>query len=102
MENKGMGGIEALLQGNGASLSISPDDTATVADFIMSHDALRRLDEEFDLKQLFGSPMVDRLHCFAGITLNDSFEGLYLYFCAIEAGLIVVVIGRAGVQELIR
>jgi len=75
------GGIADLLsQATGASFGRSIEDSYSVAGFITSRDALRRLDEELNLKRVYGSEDVDRLHRFAGLDGDDSLEALYLYY----------------------
>jgi capsular polysaccharide transport system permease protein len=61
----------------GVGLSSSPGDVASVTDFVNSRDALKQLDEEFDFKQLFGSPRIDLPRRFAGLDRDYSFEALF-------------------------
>jgi capsular polysaccharide transport system permease protein len=71
-------GLGALLQG--AGFSRSEDDTYTVHDFILSRDALKELEKEFQLSRAFGGAQVDRFARFAGIDPDDSFEALHRYY----------------------
>jgi capsular polysaccharide transport system permease protein len=80
-QQQSAGGLDALLsQATGASFGRSVEDSYSVAGFMTSRDALRRLDEELHLKEAFGSSQVDRLNRFAGFDWDDSFEALYLYY----------------------
>src|SRR5215813_9383148 len=49
--------IGALIQSTGLARAV--DDTAVVEDFIMSRDAVRRLEQENDLRGLLGRPEGD-------------------------------------------
>ena len=49
---------DLLSQATGASFGRSIEDSYSVAGFITSRDALRRLDEELHLKEAFGSSQV--------------------------------------------
>ena len=71
---------ELLSQATGASFGRSVEDSYSVAGFITSRDALRRLDDELSIKQAYASADVDRLHRFAGLDGDDSFEAFYLYY----------------------
>ncbi len=80
-KSESTGGLSDLLsQAAGSSFGRSIEDSYSVAGFIASRDALQRLDEELRLKEAFGSSQVDRLHRFAGLDGDDSFEALYLYY----------------------
>ena len=72
-------GISAMLQG--AGLSHSSDDTFIVHDYILSRDALKKLNDQFHLDQAFGSKDVDVLNRFKGLDWwADSFEALHRYY----------------------
>jgi len=72
-------GIGSLLQGIGASRE--QGDTYSVRDFILSRDALKKLNDEFHLDKAFGSDKIDLLKRFAGLDWwNKSFEALYRYY----------------------
>jgi len=72
------GGLGALL---GASGSSSLANIYSVQDYMLSKDALVKLDAEFALARKFGSRDVDLLSRFAGIAFWDrSFEALHEYY----------------------
>ena len=60
----------------------SQDDAYSVRDYILSRDALRRLDDAFDLRVRYGSPRGDFLTRFPGLDLDRSFEALHAYYQA--------------------
>jgi capsular polysaccharide transport system permease protein len=69
-------GIGALLQSTG--LGRAADDTAAVQDFVMSRDAVRKLEQKDDLRQLLSRPEGDFLTRFPGILFwRKDFEALY-------------------------
>lgn len=68
--------LGAILQG--AGLTRSQDDTYTVHDFILSRDALRKLDTQFKLSQSYGEG--DFLSRFPELDMDDSFEALHRYY----------------------
>ena len=71
--------ISAMLQG--AGLSNASDDTYIVHDFILSRDALKKLNEQFHLDQAFASKDVDLISRFKGLDWwNGSFEALHRYY----------------------
>jgi capsular polysaccharide transport system permease protein len=77
--------IGALIQSTGLARAV--DDTAVVEDFIMSRDAVRRLEHENDLRGLFGRPEGDFVTRFPGILTRSDFEALfrrYDHFVSIE------------------
>src|SRR5215472_9074407 len=77
--------IGALIQSTGLARAI--DDTAVVEDFIMSRDAVRRLERENDLRALFGRHEGDFVTRFPGILMRSDFEALfrrYGYFVSVE------------------
>jgi capsular polysaccharide transport system permease protein len=71
-------GLGAILQG--AGFSRSQDDTYTVHDYILSRDALRELEKQFELSKGFGGEQVDRISRFAGIDPDNSFEALHRFY----------------------
>ena len=72
-------GISAMLQG--AGFSRSSDDTFIVHDYILSRDALKKLNDQFHLDQAFGSKDVDILNRFKGLDWwAGSFEALHRYY----------------------
>ena len=77
--------IGALIQSTGLARAV--DDTAVVEDFIMSRDAVRRLERENDLRALFSRPEGDLVTRFPGILMRSDFEALfrrYDHFVSIE------------------
>jgi capsular polysaccharide transport system permease protein len=71
-------GIGTLLQGTG--LSQASDDVYSVQDFLSSRDALQELEQQFHLKQSFGSGGVDWFSRFGALDGDQSFEALLRYF----------------------
>ena len=68
--------IGALLQSSG--LARAADDTAAVQDFIMSRDAVRKLEREDDLRAVLSRPEGDVVSRFPGIRLwRNDFEALF-------------------------
>lgn len=56
------------------------DEAYTIHDFILSRDALRRLDKQLGLRKSFSDENIDVLSRFPGLDWDDSFEGLYKYY----------------------
>jgi capsular polysaccharide transport system permease protein len=68
-------------------LGRAADDTAAVQDFIMSRDAVRKLERQNDLRTIFGRPEGDLVARFPGILKRSDFEALfrrYNYFVSVE------------------
>ena len=79
-------GLGGLLQGIGVSRD--QGDTYSVRDFILSRDALKKLNDEFHLDQAFGSEKVDLLKRYAGLDWwNRTFEALYRYYTGRVVGV---------------
>jgi capsular polysaccharide transport system permease protein len=77
--------IGALLQSTGLARAV--DDTAVIEDFIMSRDVVRKLEQENDLRAVFGRAEGDFVTRFPGILMRSDFEALfrrYGYFVSIE------------------
>jgi capsular polysaccharide transport system permease protein len=77
--------LGALLQTTG--LGRTADDTAAVQEFIMSRDAVRKLEKQDDLRAIFGRPEGDFVARFPGILRRSDFEALfwrYEYFVSVE------------------
>jgi capsular polysaccharide transport system permease protein len=77
--------LGALLQTTG--LGRAADDTAAVQDFIMSRDAVRKLEHQDDLRGVFGRPEGDLVARFPGMLRRSDFEALfrrYDYFVSVE------------------
>lgn len=70
--------LGAFLQNVG--LSRAQDDTYSVHDFMMSRDALHRLDDKFGVAKSFSSPKVDLFNRFDPFGTDSSFEALYKYY----------------------
>ena len=72
--------IGAFLQS--AGLSRSGDDSAAVADFIMSRDAVRKLERHDDLRAIFDRPGADFVTRFPGLLSlgRTDFEALYSHY----------------------
>lgn len=71
-------GLGAILQG--AGFSRSQDDTFSVHDFMLSRDALGKLDEKQALTKAFTQPNIDIFSRFAAIDRDNSFEALHNYY----------------------
>jgi capsular polysaccharide transport system permease protein len=77
--------LGALLQTTG--LGRTADDTAAVQDFIMSRDAVRKLEQKDDLRVILGRPEGDVVARFPGLLIRSDFEALfsrYDYFVSVE------------------
>ena len=77
--------IGALIQSTGLARAV--DDTAVVEDFIMSRDAVRRLERQNDLREVFGRAEGDFVTRFPGILMRADFEALfrrYDHFVSVE------------------
>jgi len=77
--------IGALIQSTGLARAV--DDTAVVEDFIMSRDAVRKLEHQNDLREVFGRPEGDFVTRFPGILRRSDFEALfrrYDHFVSVE------------------
>lgn len=70
--------LGAFLQNVG--LSRAQDDTYSVHDFMMSRDALHRLNDTLGLAKAYGAPGVDTFNRFNPLGLDGSFEALYKYY----------------------
>lgn len=72
-------GLSAFLQGSG--LSHSSEDTYSVHDYILSRDALEKLNKQINLFKSFGGSHIDVFNRFAGFNIWDhTFESLYRYY----------------------
>ena len=71
-------GLGALLQG--AGFSRSEDDTQSVHDFILSRDALQKLNDKLKLDKSFSDPQIDVFSRFASFGVDENFEGLHKYY----------------------
>ena len=71
-------GIGALLQG--AGFSRSQDDTNSVHDYILSRDALQKLNDKLKLDKSFSDSKIDLFSRFASFGVDENFEGLHKYY----------------------
>jgi capsular polysaccharide transport system permease protein len=71
-------GLGAILQG--AGFSRAEDDTHSVHDFILSRDALQKLNEKLKLDKAFSDSKIDMFSRFASFGIEENFEGLYKYY----------------------
>ena len=77
--------IGALIQSTGLARAV--DDTAVVEDFIMSRDAVGKLEQRDHLREVFGRPEGDFVTRFPGILMRSDFEALfqrYAHFVSVE------------------
>ena len=68
----------ALLQNTG--FVRSSDDTSSVHDFIMSRDAVRKLENNDHLREIFDRPGADFITRFPNLISGSSFEALYRHY----------------------
>ncbi len=74
-------GLGALLQSSGISgFTRATDDVYTVHDFILSRDALQKVDTALGLRAAYSSEQIDRFSRFPGLDFDDSFEALHRYY----------------------
>ena len=63
------------------SMARASDNSYTVQNFILSRDAIKLLDEKFNIVKLFSSSKIDRFNRFPGLDWwNDSFEDFCRYY----------------------
>jgi capsular polysaccharide transport system permease protein len=72
------GVLGSFLQSTG--ISRAQDDTFAVHDFIVSRDALQKLNQKLSLGKMFSQPDIDFLNRFAALEWDKSFETLYRYY----------------------
>lgn len=65
---------------NSAGITRSQDDTFSVQDFLLSRDALARLEQAVDARGIFSAPEADLLARFPQPWASASFEALYRYY----------------------
>ncbi len=58
----------------------SQDDVFSVHDFVLSRDALKQLNSQFNLKEIFGTERADFLSRYPALFSDTSFESLYKYY----------------------
>lgn len=73
-------GLGAILQG--AGFSRAQDDTYSVHDFMLSRDALGRLDQELGLKRRFSDTAIDVFNRFGALDFDESDEAFHEYYQA--------------------
>jgi capsular polysaccharide transport system permease protein len=72
------GGLGSLLEGT--AFSRAQDDTFSVHDFILSRDALQKLDQQLGVAKKFAASDVDIVNRFGGLDWDRSFEALHKYY----------------------
>lgn len=77
-EKPTVNGLGALLANSG--FTRSQDDSYAVHDFILSRDALRKLENSFAVSKSYGSSSVDIFSRFGGLDWDTSFEALLRYY----------------------
>lgn len=75
---EGPTGLSALLAG--AGISRSHDDTYTVHGYVLSRDALHKLEEKLKLREAFSSPNIDIFSRFPGLGWDRSFEAFFNHY----------------------
>lgn len=71
-------GLDALLKTIGASQQV--DDTSVVTGYLLSRDAVRSLEGQLPLREIFARPQSDLFSRFPRFWRGESFEKLYEYF----------------------
>lgn len=71
-------GLSSFLQSSG--FARSQDDAYVVNDYILSRDAMLKLQRDLDLKKIYSHPEIDLLSQFNPLNLDDSMENLYKYY----------------------
>lgn len=71
-------GLDMLLKG--AGFSRSQDDTYNVHDFMLSRDALRKMETQLSLTKTFSSSEIDIFNRFDSLGIDNSFEALFRYY----------------------
>jgi capsular polysaccharide transport system permease protein len=71
-------GLDLFFRTFGISRAV--DDTNVVQNYMLSRDAVRALDQELPLRQIFGRPEADRPARYPYFWRGDSFEALYDYY----------------------
>ena len=67
-----------LLQGSG--FVNSQGDAYSVKNYILSRDAMRKVDDNLKIKEKFSSHQIDIINRFAGIIPDNSYEAFYQYY----------------------
>jgi len=71
-------GLDALLKTIGASQQV--DDTSVVTGYLLSRDAVRSIEAQLPLREIFARPQSDLFSRFPRFWRGESFEKLYEYF----------------------
>jgi capsular polysaccharide transport system permease protein len=77
-ERQTITGLGALFRS--AGFSRAQDDSHSVQEYINSRDALKLLNEQVKLGDIYSSPEVDQISRFAGLDPDNSFEALFRYY----------------------
>lgn len=72
------GGLGALLENSG--FARSQDDSFAVHDYILSRDALHKLETQYAVSKSYGASNVDIFSRFGGLDWDHSFEALLRYY----------------------
>lgn len=70
--------LTSVLKGTG--MSRSSDDAYAVSDYILSRDALKKIDEALSYRKKVSNSNLDILSRFPGLDWDDSFEALHSYY----------------------
>jgi len=79
-QNAVSSGLGSLITSAVSGFTAAPNDALAVSDFILSRDALAKINEEFDLKGYFTEPHIDFLQRFGLFGFYDGFEHLHEYY----------------------
>jgi BexC/CtrB/KpsE family polysaccharide export inner-membrane protein len=71
-------GLGAIIQG--AGFSRSQDDTYNVHEFMLSRDALRKINTKINLREIFGKKTIDLFNRFNSLGFDNSTEALFRYY----------------------
>jgi capsular polysaccharide transport system permease protein len=77
-DKRSVTGLGALLQG--AGFSRAQDDGYAVRDYILSRDALQKLESKYSISKSYSSKNIDLFNRFGGFDHDYSFEALLRYY----------------------
>jgi len=77
-DKRSITGLGALLQG--AGFSRAQDDSYAVHDYILSRDALQKLESKYSISKSYSNQNVDLFHRFGALDHDYSFEALLRYY----------------------
>lgn len=77
-EQKVVSGLDSVLQSTG--FGGSNNDAYIVKDYILSRDALMKLNKDMHFKDIYQDDSISIFDRFDGFGINDSFEALYEYY----------------------